>query len=311
MENKLSLISFEGKPLEKLLEVIQSGVGTLYRPRAIRKEADAKAYEIAVISKAKAIANVESTLIDLELTERIQNRIIYQETRKQFNIDNIVEVAADQLNVENEVSDEKVESDWITRFFNIAQDISDEDMQKLWGRILAGEIKQPKSFSLRAIELLKNLSKEEAEIFTKICQLKIISSTNTFIPNLDRDSLINKFNIKYLDILLLAELGLISSDSNLGLTLHGIGKKHIQVFDYGELGILMETEESASNKTIKIYKFTKVGAELSKLIQQDINIEYLNIILQSLSSPFRKLQYGYIKFIDGEKKLTNVTEYKS
>lgn len=52
-----------GKPVEKLLELIGSAIGTVYKPKAIRNEADAKAYEIRVIENAKALAKAESSLI--------------------------------------------------------------------------------------------------------------------------------------------------------------------------------------------------------------------------------------------------------
>ena len=41
-------INIDGKPLEKLIEVVSNGIGTLYRPRKIRKEAEAQAYAIKV-----------------------------------------------------------------------------------------------------------------------------------------------------------------------------------------------------------------------------------------------------------------------
>lgn len=50
---EFNLIKLEGKPFEKLIEVISNGIGTLYKPRSIRKEADAKAYEIGIIESAK------------------------------------------------------------------------------------------------------------------------------------------------------------------------------------------------------------------------------------------------------------------
>ena len=94
----MGLITFEGKPIEKLIEVISQGIGTLYKPRAIRKEAEAEAYKIGIIEKAKANAIAEGKIIDLELYENIQERILHQETRKQINIDNIAQIAANQLN---------------------------------------------------------------------------------------------------------------------------------------------------------------------------------------------------------------------
>lgn len=40
------------KPLKKLIEVVSAGVGGLSKPYLIRKNADAKAYEIKVIAQA-------------------------------------------------------------------------------------------------------------------------------------------------------------------------------------------------------------------------------------------------------------------
>lgn len=53
---EFNLIRLEGKPFEKLIDVISKGIGTIYKPRSIRKEADAKAYEIGIIKNAKAKA---------------------------------------------------------------------------------------------------------------------------------------------------------------------------------------------------------------------------------------------------------------
>jgi hypothetical protein len=50
-------------------------------------------------------------------------------------------IATEELKKENDVSDTPVDEDWIVRFFNVVEDISDEMMQQLWGRILAGEVK--------------------------------------------------------------------------------------------------------------------------------------------------------------------------
>ena len=63
---------------------------------------------------------------------------------------------------------EKPEPEWVSRFFDIAAGITTEQLQYLWGRILAGEIKQPGSFSLRTLDVLRNLSRKEAESFVKL-----------------------------------------------------------------------------------------------------------------------------------------------
>lgn len=206
---EVNIVKIEGKPIEKLIETISNGIGTLYRPRAIRKEAEAKAYEIEVIERAKNKAIAESRELEVDSYHRIQERIIHQETKRQNNIENISQIAAEQLTNEENVSEEPVDADWSARFFNIAQDISDDEMQKLWGRILAGEVKQPKSYSLRTLEFLKKLSKDEAEIFTKFADLKVVSGKQHVIFNDDGGTFLRKeFGIEYSEILLLKELGL-------------------------------------------------------------------------------------------------------
>ena len=46
--------------------------------------------------------------------------------------------------------------------------MSSEELQTLWGRVLAGEIKSPGTFSLRTLEFLKNTSHEEALKIAKL-----------------------------------------------------------------------------------------------------------------------------------------------
>jgi hypothetical protein len=62
----MSIIKISGKPLEKLIEVISKGVGTLYKPTEIRKTAEAEAYKIEVIETAKARAKVITDNIEIE-----------------------------------------------------------------------------------------------------------------------------------------------------------------------------------------------------------------------------------------------------
>ena len=236
---EINIIKFDGKPLEKLINEISKGIGTIYRPKAIRKEAEAKAYEIEILERAKSKAIAEGKEIDTDVYIRIQERLLHQETKRQNNIDNVSQIAAEELSKEEYISDEPVDQDWTTRFFNIVEDISDEEMQKHWGRILAGEVKQPKSFSLRTLELLKNLSKEEAAIFTKFANIKLQSSNNHFIYNSnDENFLENEFGITFSDKLILTELGLIASDNKLEFSFEPTNKLKTSLLIYGNKGLL-------------------------------------------------------------------------
>ncbi|MYC32465.1 MAG: DUF2806 domain-containing protein [Chloroflexi bacterium] len=48
--------------------------------------------------------------------------------------------------------------------------IDDSERRIWWARLLAGEIKQPGTFSLRTLAVMDTLSTEEARLFTRICK---------------------------------------------------------------------------------------------------------------------------------------------
>ncbi len=61
------------------------------------------------------------------------------------------------------------EDDWLNTFENEACQKSSEEMQERFARILAGEIKRPGSFSIRAIKLLGQIDSKTASIFRTFC----------------------------------------------------------------------------------------------------------------------------------------------
>lgn len=150
------------KPLTKLIDVVSKSCGTVYKPRAMRKEAEAKAYEILVIGRAELaldkernqLASVSDTSLpvyDPNPMNRAHTRVSFKESQRQSNIEAIADIASE--NMPEEIADEAPNEDWMTRFFNHAQDISDPRMQELWGKILGGEVASPSSFGLRTLDI--------------------------------------------------------------------------------------------------------------------------------------------------------------
>ena len=67
------------------------------------------------------------------------------------------------------------------RFFNSIQDIGNEDMQTLWGKILAGEIKNPNTFTLRSLDTLSKITKGEAMLFKNMVPYIINNIASPFV----------------------------------------------------------------------------------------------------------------------------------
>jgi hypothetical protein len=291
---EMNLIKIDGKPLEKLIDVVSQGIGTIYKPRAIRKEAEAKAYEIELIERAKSRALAEGKEIEAETIDRIQERFLYKELRKQENIDNISQIAAQRLSQEDTVSEEQVDADWTTRFFNIAEDISDEEMQQLWGRILAGEVKQPKSYSLRTLELLKNLSRREAEVFSRASNFVIVSHNSPFLFRGESEDMLDRHNLSFEDRLLLTETGLLQSENNIARTIRQNNIDSLIYFQSGRFIIKVLKKANTSENKIEIFRFTKIGEELLKLIDPNPSENYIKEFCFKLEELGLEVEYAFI-----------------
>ena len=82
----------------------------------------------------------------------------------------VVAQAADELG-DALVKDSEPDHDWTARFFNDVQDVSSEQMQLLWARVLAGEVRRRGSTTLRTLGILKNLDQTTADHFRTLCSL--------------------------------------------------------------------------------------------------------------------------------------------
>ncbi|WP_308764314.1 DUF2806 domain-containing protein [uncultured Bacteroides sp.] len=240
-------VSINTNGIAKLGELICNATGIT--AAGIKKNADAECYKRLLMAKAENIIS--------QGNDNAIDRFIYAQTHKK--LDNILQVSQKVFNEfteQEEVSSEKVDQDWATRFFNIVEDISDEEMQNLWAKILAGEIKQPKSFSLRTLEVLRNISKEEAEAFIRnapYCLDNCLCAENNFI--------------KITDYLLLVDAGLIAPHEDLVVNIT-IDKEEEKLFVL-KLGnrvlCLSGDRDKIEQKRIKIYSLTKAGSELLRL----------------------------------------------
>jgi uncharacterized repeat protein (TIGR03899 family) len=313
-------------PLKKLIEVVSAGVGGLSKPYLIRKTADARAYEIKIIAEAikenqsdlKGIGFNEDKLSlmslddsslknNLSLENRTQQRVEFKEQKRQKNIENITQKAAEDLESEAVVSDDPVDEDWTSRFFDYAEDISSEDMQGLWGRILAGEIKKPKSYSLRTLDILRNLSTDEAEIFIKFGSLAIQSQDFAFLLNINNEKLLKEeYQLQFTEKLLLEELGLLAaSDLQYEIKKTDEQPKKI-VFIHNGTIIVQEKLANKPEQQVKILAFTKIGQELLQLIKAEPKKEYLQLLATKLNR-----NNGLIKYANITEKLVNRLNHDS
>ena len=291
--------------LQKLYGCVSKGLGTAVIPKDVRDILGRQVAQIEMFNDKKEIINEISELSyneqlsvieTQELYERTCSRLLHQEIKKQENIENIINSAKDILEKEQEdsISSKDVSEDWMMRFFNSVQDISDEKMQLLWGKILAGEIKQPNSFSLRSLDAMTKMSKDEAQLFEKLSSY-VINFRGTYAI-LNNDDLNEKYSISYGQIVALDECGIIDSSAMMSLSLGIDEETNLEIIYDSQLLIAFAKDERKIR--MQIFKLTRIGMEIFKIISHCYNKEYFDEVAKILARENREISFSMHKILN-------------
>ena len=300
--------------INKLLDYTASGVGAIAGPilanwkasregkaklTAARADAEARLIEaqsegtsLVIIAEAQAKARqtmdatIEAEHGVVEITRGdITQSIEFQGRKRMANASSIIDGAAEELG-DKEVPNHEPDPDWTARFFDYAQDISSEDMQRIWAKILAGEVESPGRTSLRTLDTLRNMTKRDAEMFSDLCPF-IMGDGFVFYD----DSVKNFGPFGLSNLLHLVDCNFLNFERNLQ-AIRQWGEENYIVLDY-QNGALRVTSNSRPSGTlgIPIVRLTSSGRELGGLTPQTVNMDYLRAFSKFLKSKDCRLDY--------------------
>ena len=236
------------KGIVKLGDYVASGIGSVAGPMLAswraRREAEAKQIaakgemeaqrilaegrahatriEAAAQADARAILLPDQSTFqgELDIATTVSQRIQFQEEKRQRNIGAVVEKAALIIG-DKEVTDKEPDHDWTARFFSDIQDVSSEEMQLIWAKVLAGEVERPGYTSIRTLSILRTLDQETAAIFRQLCSAcTVLMPVDNMILDARAPSLggnpgsnsLQKYGLGFGNLNVLNEHGLIISD---------------------------------------------------------------------------------------------------
>lgn len=255
MDQDSSLIKVDlTKPATVLIEKISDAIGGLYRPFQIRRVAKAEA--------EAAIIQTEAEIECEELHRRALARFVSEEAKKQDNIESITRKAIPLLS--DSSSPERMEDDWITNFFDRCRIISDEEMQILWSKVLAGEANCPGSFSKRTVNSLGSLDKRDAELFSSLCRFSWeIGGVVPLVLDLEGWIYTSK-GISFTTLSHLDDIGLVSL-----VSVTSFIRKHVPrviVVHYYGSSLEIRLEKADDNELgIGHAIFTEIGEQLARI----------------------------------------------
>lgn len=295
--------------LARMWETIaERGIGGLLRPWQLRREGSARAdirrEELLVLAQAEkdAVAirdgSKEWTQGTLISVRRLNARDAIRPSGDGENVDSgaminaairlqVADAVRKEINVtralleaENVLSndstpppDDKIDDDWLVRWRDNASTTSVDELQKLWGRVLAGEVKSPGTFSLRTLEFLKCLTKGEAELIARMMRFAINYMIARNVPEI-----LDAEGMDLAALLRLQALGVISGVDSVGMNAQ-LASATSRVFERAleSNGKVMVVRGPDAARTLvqSAYFITDLGIQLKRLGNFEPHEKYL------------------------------------
>lgn len=265
-----SLVEVIGNNIVQFQPTIQGVVSAILTTLFLRKNTNIAEFEKIKIGKY-------SEALDVLLEN---GKITYFELYKCQNFLNIAKIA-DKYHQEKQEEGKKkfFDFDWFMRFFDTAGNVSNEEMQRLWAKILSNEIENTGSFSLRAIETLKNMNQYEASLLQHLAHFVLTEPDGTkFVLSTANDlgvDINEKYGLTKADLITLEECGILNSlrnDNRIGLESNPCG-----IWSENILLILKLKNSDGGLFSYKYsgYSLTKSACQLLAVVDSEPNDEYL------------------------------------
>lgn len=219
--------------------------------------------------------------------------------RERVNLDIISENAKHELsqsdmkspnNAEELPKNEEISEDWLNIFEKEASNKSSDEMRLLFGKILAGEIAKPKSYSIKTIKIIAQLDNRAANLFQTYCSLSISLQAGSHIIDGRVVSLegsagsnaLKEYGLSFGNLNVLQEYGLIISDYNSYTGyLPCIANERNQVaFPFkhqGKLfGLVPQDDKKIDDLNLHGVALSNSGKELLNIVDITPSIKYTN-----------------------------------
>lgn len=317
-------------PGEKLViklwdSLIDKGVGSILKPWQIRREGQAmidvrraEMLQMAQVeSDSLAIKRGDKILLPSGEVVTIENKTNDQLTigyvnqkstqtikaeaiRKEVSVSKAIFFAEGEL-LQNsqEPANQKINADWLLRWRDGASSVSSDELINLWGKILAGESIEPGTYSLRTLDFLKHLSKDEASLIESVLAVAF----GGFIYR-DNEEILKAKNVSFDKLLKLQELGLISGVDTFGLEQNwkssSLDSFKLAIVSNKKLILVTNPDPNRILKIHPVCLLTSVGLQIYDLIKINPDSEMINLIGGKIKSQGFTAQVGDILKISGK-----------
>ncbi|NVD07623.1 TIGR03899 family protein [Vibrio sp. JPW-9-11-11] len=228
----------------------------------------------------------------------LERALIRERKRKELrqkNLEQILKLA--HISCKDETAGDP-DQDWLYRYFDMAQEVHNHAMQRLWAQVLKREVTNPGSTSMKALKVLQDMTPKEAQILQRAaalaCSFGGDNSRKLLVGYRAQGGIfsfgkrsttsninVGNYQLPYSSLLVLFELGLM----------HGTELESGEIELDSPLPLLYQGKQlalQAHSKGVRLiyYRFSPTGNELCKLLGNKPNMQYYDQLVAMLSQKF-------------------------
>lgn len=257
------------------------------KAQSVHTEGAARDVVTMAAAKAAAVRFGGNEELGKRAVQHFASRIV----KEQINQEETLRIATEELRQDSppEDSDEEIEEDWLNHFSDIAAKVSNKDMQTYLGKILAGEIRKPGSFSAASILTLTTISREEAQLFEKLCNISIgyggVLALTTPYGDPGRNAL-KPLGLDYTGLCHLRVAGLLMPDMLSQLSFDDWPYNEMWDFCRRLAKFRLLKGDPPKLGEHRVVLFSRAGIELRKIISLEPNPQYIEKLQEMLRTKY-------------------------
>lgn len=230
------------------------------------------------------------------------------------NQKSIADIAIENVKEGTDFSEKSgVSEEWLDRYMDSAGFVSSEDIQLIWGKILANEFERPGSTPPNMIRILSEITPKLARAFRVICSMNIFvcplkedgnivrGFRQLFVPYKMNNDRLYELGLSFSVLNELEALGVIRFNSISGYVSKGITQEKVLLCIGDKLAVL----DDHNNNEVPIGNvlFTSVGKALQSITDPEDIEDYYDMVKKYLVSEQVKLaeEHDYFSEIKDDK----------
>ena len=219
--------------------------------------------------------------------------------KEQVNTEEVLRIALNELSdtTRTDQPEGVPDDDWLDAFRNEASQRSTEEMRYAFGKILAGEIQEPGTYSIRTIRTLGTLETQTAALFRRLCNLVFVIpglSAIAITPGENtQGNALAEFGLSFFELNILQEYGLIISDFNSWVEFTILGETKGEISCAGRSVNIFATDKERKEVQIRVHgvALSSMGKELYQVVDLEEDSAYMNRIANYLTGKKIRVEF--------------------